>query len=64
MSINDPIDLEKIKKIEKRLDDLEHRIEHIENKIGKPLIPPPHRPPFPSRSKPPEPPYGPEPFRF
>ncbi|MFX1410584.1 MAG: hypothetical protein ACFFA6_09540 [Promethearchaeota archaeon] len=68
MTIENPNLLERIKKIEKRLDDLENRLSSLEKLLNrKPLQPSPRPTPFrpPERPGSPGPPGSPpEPFRF
>ncbi|TFG02616.1 MAG: hypothetical protein EU539_12955 [Promethearchaeota archaeon] len=62
MSIENPNVLERIKRIEKKLENLENRISYIESIIDREHHRPPLRPqPGPS---PPGPGPRPEPFRF
>ena len=62
MSIENPNLLERIKKIEVRLDEIENRILSLETFLNRrPLRPGPPMPPGPT---PPGPPKPPEPFRF
>ncbi|MFO7796988.1 MAG: hypothetical protein R6W84_12635 [Promethearchaeia archaeon] len=58
MSIQDPNVLERIKKIENRLDNLEKRISELENLLRRSPSPPDRRP-FPGKG-----PKPPEPFKF
>lgn len=62
MSIQEPNLLDRILKIEKKLEDLEKRISHIENRLDRS----PFRPPTPPGPMPPPGPPGPkpEPFKF
>ncbi|MFX1320022.1 MAG: hypothetical protein ACFFAQ_00115 [Promethearchaeota archaeon] len=68
MTIENPNLLERIIKIEKRLDDLENRLLSLEKLLNrKPLQPYPRPTPYPSpeRPGPPGPPgTPPQPFRF
>ena len=68
MTIENPNLLERIRKIEKRLDDLDNRLSSLERLLNrKPLRPFPQPRPYPSPERPgsPGPPGSPpEPFRF
>ena len=62
MSIENPNLLEKIKIIEKRLDDIENRLTSLEKFFRQPPSRP--GPPLPPGPGPHRPPPPPEPFRF